>query len=140
MSEVIVLVFVLSGTVLSLLSSFGILRLPDVYTRAHAGTKTITIGLLSILFGAFLYFWFTEGIISVRLALVIIFVFLTAPVGGHLIARSAYRSGVRLADISIKDELGEELARQEAAGQKRLGGSAAQSERAAADTESSNGR
>ena len=112
MTEIIVLIFVLSGTALSLLSSFGLLRLPDVYTRAHAGTKAVTIGLLSILFGAFIHFWFTEGIISVRLLLVIVFVFLTAPVTGHLIARSAYRSGVRLADISIKDELKEELDRE----------------------------
>lgn len=105
MIEIIVLIFVLTGTLMSLLSSFGLIRLPDVYTRSHAGTKSTTIGLLSILFGGFLYFWLAKDIVSIRLLLAIIFVFVTAPVAGHLIARSAYRYGVSLADMSIKDEL-----------------------------------
>src|SRR5690606_13627590 len=103
---------ILLGTLLSLLSALGFIRLPDVYTRLHAGTKSSTLGLLSILFGAFLYFWFAEGHISIRLILGIVFIFITAPVSGHMIARSAYRSGVRLADISVKDDLDTELAKQ----------------------------
>ena len=39
----------------------------------------------------------------------IVFVFLTAPVAGHLIIRAAYRSKVKLADISAEDELYEVL-------------------------------
>lgn len=106
-SEIIALFFIIVGTLLSLLSSIGFIRLPDVYTRSHAGTKSVTLGLLCILLGAFLYFWIKDGIVSIRLLLGIIFIFLTAPVAGHLIARSAYRSGVELADISVKDELKE---------------------------------
>jgi multicomponent Na+:H+ antiporter subunit G len=109
MSEILTLLFIFIGTALSLLSSFGFLRLPDVYTRSHAGTKSVTLGLLSILTGAFLYFWLKHGVISIRLVLGITFVFLTAPVAGHMIARSAYRSGVKLADISAADELKEDL-------------------------------
>ncbi|GIQ69096.1 monovalent cation/H(+) antiporter subunit G [Xylanibacillus composti] len=105
MSEVIAGILIISGTILSLLSSLGLLRLPDVYTRSHAGTKSVTLGLLCILMGAFLYFLIKDGFVSIRLLLGIVFVFLTAPVAGHLIARSAYRSGVKLADISVKDEL-----------------------------------
>lgn len=113
MIEAVVLLFVLFGTALSLLSSFGLLRLPDVYTRSHASTKTTTIGLLSILTAGFIYFLLKDEVVSVRLILAIIFIFLTAPVAGHLIARSAYRSGVELADISIKDELKEDLKKEE---------------------------
>ncbi len=109
MIEWIVLIMVLSGTVLSLLSSLGFIRLPDVYTRSHAATKSVTLGIMFILLGTFIYFWFTKGVISVRLLLGIIFVFLTAPVAAHLIVRSAYRSGVKLADSSVKDELGSDL-------------------------------
>lgn len=108
-TEWIVLLFILSGTALSLFSSIGLLRLPDVYTRSHASTKTTTIGLISILAGGFAFFLFEDGVISVRLILAIIFVFLTAPVAGHLTARSAHRAGVQLADISVKDELREDL-------------------------------
>ncbi|MFC3788082.1 monovalent cation/H(+) antiporter subunit G [Paenibacillus sp. GCM10012307] len=107
--EILIAVMVLAGTVLSLLSSLGFIRLPDVYTRAHAATKSVTLGILFILLGTFLYFWFVHGLISIRLLLGIVFVFLTAPVAGHLIIRSAYRSGVKLSDTSVKDELREDL-------------------------------
>lgn len=106
-SEIVALFFIIIGAILSLLSSVGFIRLPDIYTRSHAGTKSVTLGLLCILSGAFLYFWIKDGIISIRLLLGIVFIFLTAPVGGHMIARSAYRSGVELADISVRDELKE---------------------------------
>lgn len=107
--ETIVIVMVLIGTVLSLLSSLGFLRLPDVYTRSHAATKSITLGILFILLSTFLYFMFIHDQVSIRLLLGIIFVFLTAPVTGYLIARSAYRYGVKLSDSSVQDELAEDL-------------------------------
>lgn len=110
MIEIIVSLFILTGTLLSLLSSFGFIRLPDVYTRSHAGTKSITLGLLCILLGVFLYFWLVDGHFSIRLILGIVFVFITAPVAGHLICRAAHRSGVQLAEESVKDELQEVLA------------------------------
>lgn len=103
--EIVILGFVLLGTMLSLLSSLGFIRLPDVYTRSHAATKSVTLGTLTILLGTFIYFWYFKDTISVRLLLGIVFVFLTAPIAGHLIARSAYRSGVKPADASVKDEL-----------------------------------
>ena len=103
--EVIVSIFVLIGTAFSLLSALGFIRLPDVYTRNHAGTKSITLGPFSILIGGFLYFLLTEPYVSIRLILGIVFVFITAPVAGHLICRSAYRSGVKLTETSAKDDL-----------------------------------
>jgi len=120
MIEWIVIILVLLGTGLSLLSSFGLIRLPDVYNRAHATTKSATLGILSILLGAFIYFVSSHGVSSIRLLLGIVFVFLTAPVAGHLIIRSAHRSGVPLASISVQDDLKELLDKEqkEAAKQK----------------------
>ena len=103
--EVVVAILVLLGTGITLISSLGVIRLPDVYTRAHATTKSATLGILFILLGAFVYFIFVHQIVSVRLLLGIVFVFLTAPVAGHLIIRSAHRAGVPLADISVRDDL-----------------------------------
>ncbi|HIW35115.1 MAG TPA: monovalent cation/H(+) antiporter subunit G [Candidatus Paenibacillus intestinavium] len=105
MIEWIVIILVLFGTAMSLLSSFGLIRLPDVYNRAHATTKSATLGILSILLGAFIYFSFTHGVSSIRLLLAIVFVFLTAPVAGHLVTRSAHRYGTPLAPISVQDDL-----------------------------------
>ncbi|WP_159887820.1 monovalent cation/H(+) antiporter subunit G [Paenibacillus puerhi] len=109
MIEIVVGILVISGTVMSLVSSLGIIRLPDVYNRAHASTKSATLGILCILLGAFLYFLFTHGVSSIRLLLGIVFVFLTAPVAGHIIIRSAHRSKVALAEISVQDDLQEYL-------------------------------
>ncbi len=118
--EIIVLILVISGTILSLLSSLGFIRLPDVYNRSHAATKSITLGIMFILLATFIYFWFVHNVISIRLLLGIVFVFLTAPVAGHLIVRSAYRSGTELAPSSVKDELGDDLRKAEqATGQKQ---------------------
>lgn len=107
--EIVVLTLVVVGTVVTLISSLGIIRLPDAYNRAHATTKSSTLGLLSILLGTFLHFAFVHEIISIRLLLGIVFVFLTAPVAGHMIIRSAHRSGVPLADITVQDDLKDDL-------------------------------
>ncbi len=109
--ETIVIVMVIIGTLMNTLSSLGFIRLPDVYNRSHAATKSITLGILFILLGTFIHFLFVDDYFSVRLLLGIVFVFLTAPVTGHLIVRSAYRFGVKLSDSSIKDELAEDLER-----------------------------
>lgn len=104
---------ILTGGIMSVISVFGLIRLPDVYTRSHAATKSSTLAVLLTLSGAFIYFWASAHFISVRLILGIVFVFLTAPVAGHLLVRSAYRSKVKLADISGTDDLYEVLHKQD---------------------------
>lgn len=103
--ESITILLIISGTILSVLSAFGIVRLPDVYTRIHAATKSASLGVLCILIGVFIHFWFVHGEISVRLLLGILFIFLTAPAAGHMICRSAYRSKVALTESSVQDDL-----------------------------------
>ncbi|MGI2328059.1 Na+/H+ antiporter subunit G [Planococcus sp. YIM B11945] len=100
---------ILIGGIMAVISAIGILRLPDVYTRSHAATKSSTLAVLLSLSGTFIYFWAAENFISVRVLLGIIFVFLTAPVAGHLITRAAYRSHVKLSDSSTEDALKEVL-------------------------------
>ncbi|GIO25469.1 Na+/H+ antiporter subunit G [Ornithinibacillus bavariensis] len=104
-AEIVAGVFILIGTVVSLISSIGLVRLPDVYTRSHAASKSSTVGVLFILIGTLLYFLISEGYFSIRLILGIIFVFLTAPVAAHVICRAAYRANVPLAKTSAEDEL-----------------------------------
>lgn len=109
--EAVVALLVLLGTGITLISSLGVIRLPDVYTRAHATTKSATLGILCILLAAFVHFAYFHEIVSVRLLLGIVFVFLTAPVAGHMIIRSAHRTGVPLSEISVQDMLKEDLDR-----------------------------
>ncbi|WP_270171217.1 monovalent cation/H(+) antiporter subunit G [Paenibacillus sp. SYP-B4298] len=93
------------GTVFCLLGAFGLVRLPDVYLRSHAATKSATLGVLCVLTGVFLYMMLFEHHVSAKLLLGIVFVFLTSPVAGHLNGRAAYRSGVPLWRGSVQDDL-----------------------------------
>jgi multicomponent Na+:H+ antiporter subunit G len=66
------------------------------------------MGVLFTLVGTFVFF-IIEGVFSIRLFLGIFFVFLTSPVASHVIVRSAYRSKVKLADITVQDDLNAEM-------------------------------
>lgn len=103
--EVVGAILILIGAVFSLISAIGIVRLPDVYTRSHAASKSSTLGVLCALVGTLLYFVITDGYFSIRLILGIFFVFLTAPVAAHVICRAAYRHRVPLAEGTAEDEL-----------------------------------
>jgi multicomponent Na+:H+ antiporter subunit G len=108
-AEPVIALLILLGALLSAVSSFGLIRLPDVYLRSHAATKSSTLGVMSILTGAFLFFVIFENLTSTRLLLAIVFVFITAPVAGHLIGRAAYRTGVPLWKQSVRDDLADVL-------------------------------
>lgn len=103
--EWIGVILILIGSIVSVISAIGIIRFPDIYTRAHAATKTTTLAVLITLVGTFIYVWFGEGYISVRLMLGIVFVFITAPISGHLVLRAAYRAKIKMSDSTVEDEL-----------------------------------
>ncbi|MGM1021359.1 MAG: monovalent cation/H(+) antiporter subunit G [Bacillota bacterium] len=103
--ESLIAVLVLLGALFCGLSAFGLIRMPDVYLRSHAATKAATLGVLCVLTGAFLFFFFYLGIVSFKLLLGIIFVFITSPVAGHLNGRAAFRSGVPLWEKSVQNDL-----------------------------------
>ncbi|WP_010308707.1 Na+/H+ antiporter subunit G [Kurthia senegalensis] len=100
---------ILFASIMSVISAFGLIRMPDIYTRSHAATKSSTLAVLLALVGAFIYCLAVFHFVSIRLLLGIVFVFLTAPVAGHLICRAAYRSGVPLDARSGDDALKEKL-------------------------------
>lgn len=104
--EIIVSIFILIGVFFTLLSSVGVLRLPDVYSRVHAAGKSSTFGVIFLMIATFLYF-IPEGIINVKILLAIIFVFITAPLSSLMINRSSYRIGVPLEKNSVQDDLKE---------------------------------
>lgn len=102
---ILIAILILIGALLSVVSAIGLIRLPDVYTRNHAASKSATLGVMTILFGAFLFFWIEDGHINAKLLLGIVFVFMTSPVAGHLISRAAYYSKVPMSDQSVQDDL-----------------------------------
>lgn len=99
----ILLIFL--GSITSVVSAIGIIRFRDIYSRAHAATKTTTLAVLITLIGVFIYVWVVDSYVSVRLMLGIAFVFITAPVSGHLVLRASYRSQIKMTEDTADDEL-----------------------------------
>ena len=94
----------LLGASFALIGSIGLARLPDIYTRLHGPTKATTLGIGSILLGSILFFSLREGL-SLHELLVSLFLFLTAPVSAHLIARAGLQRGNRsLAKVPEADD------------------------------------
>lgn len=91
--------------IFSAVTALGLIRLPDVYTRTHAASKSSTLGVMGILAGVFLHFWLIQGIMSPQLILAIVFLFITSPVAGHLIGRASYMSGIDLAKETVRDDM-----------------------------------
>ena len=90
--DLLTAVFLLSGVFFSLVAGIGIVRLPDLYLRMHAASKTTSLGLVGLLLAILVHFGSYEVITKVLV--VILFSFLTSPVGAHMIGRSAYICGV----------------------------------------------
>ncbi|MDN7243608.1 monovalent cation/H(+) antiporter subunit G [Planococcus sp. N028] len=104
-ADVLVIFFISVGVILSVVAALGLVRFPDVYTRTHAASKSSTLGVLCILFGTFLHFLLIENHFNTELIIAIAFLFITSPVAGHLIGRASYVSGIKLADVTVRDDL-----------------------------------
>ena len=100
------LVFIAIGLAFDFFGCLGLVRLPDVYNRLQAATKSVTLGTCSILFGTFLVVGPTAA--GLKSLLCIVFILLTAPVAAHAVARGAHRSGFKLWDKSIVDKYAED--------------------------------
>ncbi len=104
MKEIISGLLLIIGMIFIFISALGVLRMPDLYLRMSASTKSSTLGVGSILLGTALHFTDDLGITTRALATVC-FILITAPVAAHLIGRAAYFNGVPLWDGSKYDEL-----------------------------------
>ncbi len=96
-------ILIVVGTLLMLIASIGLLRMPDVYTRMHAATKAVSLGAGLILVGVALHF--ANLMVTTKVITTTIFIFLTAPVAAHLLARAAYFRNVPRWEKTVVDEL-----------------------------------
>lgn len=83
----------LTGAVFLMAGALGMLRLPDFYTRMHAAGVTDTLGAELIIIGLMLQSGWS--LVTVKLALLGLFVFLTSPTATHATANAAYKSGLK---------------------------------------------
>jgi multicomponent Na+:H+ antiporter subunit G len=105
MLELLLYILIGVGLAFDLFGCIGLVRLPDIYNRAQAATKCVTLGTCMILVGvAGLGFVEANMSMGVKALICAAFVLLTSPVGAHAICRGAYLSGVPLWDGSVADE------------------------------------
>jgi multicomponent Na+:H+ antiporter subunit G len=88
MKEILIMILASFGAVFILSSSIGLLRKPDVYLRISVTAKASTLGIGLMLSSAALFF--NDYSVTTRIVAIILFVFLTIAIGGHLLARAAY--------------------------------------------------
>jgi multicomponent Na+:H+ antiporter subunit G len=109
LSEWVVSALIVVGVFFMFVSSLGVLRLSDFYTRIHAPTKAATLGLSSLLIAFAVAVPQTTAITKVLLAIGLVAA--TVPVGSHILMRAAYRSNVPRVRETKLDEYREELER-----------------------------
>ncbi|MBN1117952.1 MAG: monovalent cation/H(+) antiporter subunit G [Bacteroidales bacterium] len=86
MNEISVGIILLLGALFILIASIGLIRFKDILSRMHATTKATSFGILLLLIAVSLYFG--TYIVTLKSILIIIFVYLTAPLAAHSVAKS----------------------------------------------------
>ncbi len=103
MVEWIVALFLVAGSFFILLAAVGTVRFPDLFARMHAATKAASFGAFLMLIAVAVFF--QTGWVIFEVILIIFFIFATAPVASHMIARAAYFLNCPMWEGTVVDEL-----------------------------------
>ena len=97
---------VLVGTLFLFLGGLGLFRMPDIYNRIQAGTKSTTLGTLLVMLGGAVIVpgW------APKLLLIMLFMMFTNPLSSQVLARAAHRAGIAPAPGIRADKLAEDQA------------------------------
>lgn len=97
-TEAIVSVLLVTGGLFTLIGAIGLVRLPDFFTRLHAPTKATTLGVGSVVLGSMVFFsHHPQGAGSSEI-LIMLFLFITAPVSANFLAKAAMHLKVPAAE------------------------------------------
>ena len=90
--DLVAIALAVCGAFFSMVAAVGLVRLPDVYTRIHAASKSDTLGaLLSVAAVALVIQTETA---TLKALFLLLFLFLTNPTAAHAIARAAQDQGI----------------------------------------------
>jgi multicomponent Na+:H+ antiporter subunit G len=89
-------IFIFIGCLFVFGGAFGLIRMPDFYTRLHAASVTDTGGVLFICIGLVLQaiFIFDNPMAAIKIVLTVIFLFFTAPTASHAVAKAALMANI----------------------------------------------
>lgn len=88
----VVVALAAGGVFFGLVAAIGIVRLPDVYTRAHAASKSDTLGAVLSLAAVSIALNTTSA--TIKAVFLLAFLFLTNPTAAHAVVRAAEDQGI----------------------------------------------
>jgi multicomponent K+:H+ antiporter subunit G len=94
--EAIVSALLLIGSLFTLIGAIGLARLPDFFMRLHGPTKSTTLGVGGIVLASVIYFSVHNNFASLHELLIPAFLFLTAPISAHMLAKAGIQQRVPL--------------------------------------------
>jgi len=98
-AEILVSFFLVVGGIFGLVGSFGLLKLRTTMQRLHSPTKATTVGVGGVLIASMLYFLLIGGTLSFHELLITLFLFLTAPITAHFIAKTYMVMNLKPTDL-----------------------------------------
>lgn len=102
--EILVSFFLILGTFFTVIGGIGMVKLPDLFMRLHAPTKSSTLGLGSFLMAAMIYSAF-HGRLGFAELLITLLAFITAPVSANLIAQAAIHLRLRSTSGDVPESI-----------------------------------
>lgn len=102
--EIVVSLCLLIGAAFALIGSIGLARLPDFYMRLHGPTKASTLGVGGMIVGSLIFFSAHTETLSLHEILIAIFLFITAPVSAHIVAKAALHLQLPAVESTRKPE------------------------------------
>jgi len=97
--DILAIAFLIIGLIFFTGGAVGIIRMPDFYSRLHPAGLLDTLGILAMVLGMLFYtlhhFSMDTLIISLKMLLIVFFVFLSSPTATHSIVDAGMRAGLR---------------------------------------------
>jgi multicomponent Na+:H+ antiporter subunit G len=90
--DIVSWIFLMAGSLFAVVGGIGLLRLPDFFSRMHAGGMTDTMGAGLILTG--LMFQTGLSLVTFKLVLIMLLLLLSSPTSAHALAKSAISHGL----------------------------------------------
>jgi len=91
--EILTWIIMMTGCFFVLITGFGLLRFPDLYTRIHAGGMADTLAAFLIFAGLALQSGFT--LVTVKLFFIVAFLFITSPTSTYALAQATFVAGLK---------------------------------------------
>lgn len=92
-TQILIGIFLFLGCFLVVVASIGIVRFPDFYSRLHPAGKTDSMGQALVFVSLMIYEGFTMA--TLKMVIIILFIFIANPTATHALANAAHAGGVK---------------------------------------------